>query len=174
MRRADAAWLAAVLVLGGLGLGLKLTAGERFVFPDVARADGELVARMERAGFAAQPARPGMRIAHAFRRGECAVLTAVAGDMGQDLARWTGARRPGETLRFHYRGVASASFPRLRAPIEDQLQRQLARLGITMTRPAVVATIEAGTCAGLLPRLSDVPITVSPPSPIWTKAQPRP
>ena len=173
MRRADAAWLAAVVVLAGLGLGLKLTAGERFVFPDVARADGELVARMERAGFTAQPARPGMRIAHAFRRGDCAVLTAIAGDMGQDLARWTGARKAGETLRFHYRGVARASFPRLRAPIEDQLQRQLARLGVTMTRPAVVATIEAGACSALLPRLSDIPVAVGPPTPISPKARPR-
>ena len=171
MRRADAAWLAVVVVLGGLGLGLKLTAGERFIFPDVARADSELVTRMERAGFAAQPARPGMRIAHAFRRGDCAVLTAIAGDMGQDLARWTGARRAGETLRFHYRDASHTSFPRLRAPIEDR--RQLARLGVTMTRPAVVATIEAGACSALLPRLSDIPVAVGPPTPISPKARPR-
>ena len=171
MSRAKAAWIAAVVLFTGLGWWLKLEAGDRFVFPDVARADRELVARMERAGFTAQPPRTGMRIAHVFRRGNCGVLTGIAGDMGQDLARWTLARRAGEIVRFHYRGTSSPNFPRFRAPLEDQLQRQLARLGVALARPAVIATIQAGECESL-PALSDIPIRVSAPMPNSLKPPP--
>lgn len=158
MPRADAIWLAAVLALAGLGLSLKLQTGERFVFPDVAGADAALVATMARAGFSPAPPRPKMRIAHVFQRGGCTVLMGIAGDMGQDLARWKGATRPDERLSFHYRSARSTGFPRFRAPIEDQLQRQLARLGIALERPAVVATIENGLCSGVVPDLSNIAI----------------
>ncbi len=171
MSRANAAWIAAVVMFTGLGWWFKLEAGERFVFPDVARADRELVARMEMAGFIAQPPRTGMRIAHVFRREDCIVLTGIAGDMGQDRARWTLARKTGEIVRFHYRGTSRPDFPRLRAPLEDQFQRQLARLGVALARPAVVATIQADDCASL-PALSDIPIHVGVPMPKSLQAPP--
>ena len=160
MHRGDVGWLFAVTALAGFGLLLKVVPRERFVFPDRGAANERIAVRLVDAGFSLDPPRftgDWGRVAH---RGSCSLMAGVAGDMGQDLALWERAAKDGGRLRYQYRGTSRPDFPRFRAPLEDQLQRQLARLGIWTHRPPVVATIERGNCNGLMPQLDNDPVSL--------------
>jgi hypothetical protein len=160
VRAADWAWLWAVAGLSAGGVASKVASSDRFVVADTAAAAKSLDRRLVDAGFSLLP----LRFSGDWRRtaihGSCKLVAGVAGDLGQNLSLWERAASAEGTLRFHFRGQVYSRFPRFRVPIEDQVQRQLARTGIWTRRPALVATIESGNCSHLVPDLGNIEMPI--------------
>ncbi|MGH6787064.1 MAG: hypothetical protein ACREBO_09550 [Novosphingobium sp.] len=148
-RSNDAIWFVAAALVGLAGLLLKLTSGDRMIVADFPRADVELVARLRAAGFAIDPRQLGGGRQYLARRGECRVVVGLMDRLGQDIALWEAQQRDRGRLTYRIGPHASTTYPRWRAGFAEQSQRQLARLGIGTSRPALIGLAEWGRCEGV-------------------------
>lgn len=134
-------------------LGLKLALVGQPV-TDEAGLIRELRGRFADAGFTTQTEkRPAGIVVHAVR-GSCRMMARSGDDAGSMLKALEGSARPYGPLRFGYRGEVTERPHSTRIFFENHVQRQLARIGLRIARPAQIAHAATAGCSGELPDLS--------------------
>jgi hypothetical protein len=154
MRQADLTWVSAVVVLAAAGMLIKVSVWGRLVYSDVPTANSHVAERLTEAGFMVAPPRFQRDWRLSAQRGRCHLLAGAIDDITENKVSWERAAIGG-LLRYHFHEAVRRRFPRTRAAVEEQAQRQLVRVGLANGRAAVIATIERGDC-GELPNLGNI------------------
>lgn len=157
MRSASGLISASVAIAVGTLL-VKLWGVPRNVYPDRDRLQLMLEDRIAGAGFTvARPWRAApLRLS--VRRGRCAMIVQQLDVEGAETSIF--ARRAAKVgpVRFLYRGTLRPDFPRAMPVLRDQLQRQAARLGISLSADPIIGVASTAACPDPVRLFEDVVI----------------